>query len=172
MLLLVRKIERAKWDRRKSDAIEDTPADAITSCMRTSCDKLSVWRISAEDELPNAILAWVAAGEKLDSMDFVILRGSELNAHGLDAKPSPGGTPVKDMVNCHYDIVDLTYSMLGRVAGIILAVVKEERVERRTKAELREILMSAIAAKRLAPTDLTEKLRLKLFPPQKPEHPF
>lgn len=51
---------------------------------------------------------------------------------------------------------------------MILAVVKEERVERRTKAELRQILMSAIEAKRLTPNDLTEKLRDKLFPAQKP----
>ena len=167
MLLLVRKIERAKWDRRKSDAIEDTPADAITSCMRTSRDRLSVWRINAENELPNAMLAMVAEGEKLEAMDFVILHGSELDAHGLDAKPSPGGTCVKDMVNSHYDIVDLTYSMLGRVAGIILAVVKEERVERRTRSELRGLLMSAIEENRLVPADLTERLRLKLFPVEK-----
>ena len=168
MLLLVRKIERAKWDRRKSDAIEDTPADAITSCMRTSRNKLSVWRIGAEDQLPNAILAMVAVGEKLESMDFAILRGRELEAHGLDAKCSPGGTCVKDMIDSHYDIVDLTYCTLGRVAGIILAIVKEERVERRTKAELREILMSAIEAERLSPADLAEKLRVKLFPAKKP----
>ena len=168
MLLLVRKIERAKWDRRKSDAIEDTPADAITSCMRTSGDKLSAWNINTEEELPNAVLAMVAGGEKLESMDFVILHGSELDAHGLQAMPSPGGTCVKDMRDSHYDIIDLTYSLLGKVAGIILGIVKEDRVKRCTKGELREMLMSAIKAERLTPGDLKESLRLKLFPGQKP----
>lgn len=168
MLLLVRKIERAKWNRRKSDAVEDTPADAITSCMRTSCDRLSVWRINAEDELPNAVLAIAAAGEKLEAMDFVMLHGPELDAHGLHANPSPAGTCVKDMLDSHYDVIDLTYSLLGKVAGIILGIVKEDRVKRCTKGELREILMSAIQAERLTPGDLKESLRLQLFPEQKP----
>ncbi len=164
MLLLVRKIERAKWERRKSDELKDTPADAITRCMRTSEDKLSVWRIDTEDEFPDAVLAIVATAEHLETMHFVMLCGEELHARGLQTECSPSGPPVRGMEDRHYDIVDLTYSTLGEVASIILRIVKENRVERRTKRELRELLISAVEQGRLARIDLKERLRGKLFP--------
>ncbi len=164
MSFFVRKIERAKWVRRKSDAVDDTPADAITSCLRTSSNTLSVWRIDSEEQLPNAIVAIVSAGDSIETMDFVIFSGQELNALGLAVSGSPGGTSVKDMVDAHFDIVDLTYATLGKVAGIVLGIVREERVARRTKSQLHALIMDAVESKRITREDLKERLREKLFP--------
>jgi hypothetical protein len=168
MALLVRKIERAKWNRRKSNAIEDTPADAITSCMRTSSDRLSVWQIDTEERLPQAVLAIAAAGSSLDTMDFVVFAAAELEFRGLIVRRTPSGTGVHNMHDAHYDIVELTYSSLGRVAGLVLDAIGRDAVKRFRMNELRELLRSAITNGQLDESSLTQSLREKLFPEQRP----
>jgi len=57
MALQVRKINKAKWLRADIVNSAEIPADAITNCLRTQQNNLSVWRIKSEDEIENAVIA-------------------------------------------------------------------------------------------------------------------
>lgn len=159
MSLLVRKIEAAKWRRTSSEDVADVPADAITGCTRTSGNKLSVWRIEQEDDLRSAVLAMTAMGSQIETMDFVVLKEADLASQELSLARSPSTTPVRDFIDRHFDIVDLTYSSLGRVARVILGLVKADGVRRFTKAQLREILLQAVKEDRVDRSALHEKLQ-------------
>ena len=162
MSLLVRKIEAAKWRRTSSHDVADVPADAITGCTRTSGNRLSVWRIEQQEDLGGAVLAMAAMGSQIETMDFVVLKEADLVSHELKLAQSPSTTPVTDFVDRHFDIVDLTYASLGRVATVILALVRANQVARFTKAQLRELLLQAVKDNRVDRDALNEKLQLAI----------
>jgi len=70
MPFLVRKISYSKW--RASVEGDTTPsADAITSCMRTSGNTLSLWLIEDLTKLDDAIIAIASDFKQLEAIDIV-----------------------------------------------------------------------------------------------------
>ena len=57
MSLLVRKINRAKWLQTDIAHGDDISADAITNCMKTTSNRLSVWEVESEARIEEAALA-------------------------------------------------------------------------------------------------------------------
>ena len=72
MQLLVRKINRAKWDQNNICEGESPSGDAITIDLRTKNNTLSIWEINSEDEIEDAVLALTVAGDTLNTIDIVI----------------------------------------------------------------------------------------------------
>jgi hypothetical protein len=162
MPLLVRKINKAKWMQNDILSGEDVSADAITTCMKTFQNALSTWRVSREEEVEDAVLAMVAGQERLETMDVVFIDRSSLEDKGINLKSTPGITPLKELINKHIDICDLTYRLLGVVAENIVRSIKDEKIKRYTKKDLKKILTEAIEAGRLHKNDLNEYLQSKL----------
>lgn len=162
MPLLVRKINKAKWMQNDILSGQDVSADAITNCMKTYQNALSAWRVSHEDEVVDAILAMVAGQEHLDTMDVVFINRSSLEGNGINIKLTPGITPVKELVDKHVDICDLTCHLLGVVAENIIKSIKDEKIKRYTQRDLKKILIEAIEAGRLEKNDLNKYLLAKL----------
>ncbi len=86
MSMLARKISRSKWASKpylKPDAIR---ADAITNCLKTKDDRLSLWRCADDQwDVAEAFLA-LATGSKIskvETMDIVVLPENELEEAGL-----------------------------------------------------------------------------------------
>ena len=73
MALIVRKIDYNKWMQRKILDGEQPSADAVTNCMRTTRNTLSVWYINDSTELEEAVLAIASQFDHLDSADFLII---------------------------------------------------------------------------------------------------
>ncbi|MBN1570613.1 MAG: hypothetical protein JXA73_22410 [Acidobacteria bacterium] len=159
MRLLVRKIEAAKW--RQNDIINgaEVSADAITGSLKTASNSLSVWMIESESALNDAVLAFVAEGQHVESMDFAYFDQSALEAVGLQIVNSLGRTPIEDMKQSHRDIVALTYRSLGLMANIIVDCFRTEKTRRFTKLALQNLLREAIQNKRLNPLELNPKIR-------------
>ena len=161
MRLLVRKISKSKWT--SGDTVpEDIQADAITGCLRTHGNKLSVWAIQDESSIDEAFLALVAAGDRLDTIDVVQMNFEELQKDGFRCARTKGRTPVEDLVDTHLDICDLSYGKLGVIACYIANMVRNGKQVRRTVGELKEILRTAIAEGRLSEEELKEDIRKKL----------
>lgn len=159
MPFLVRKINKAKWMQNDIISGHDVSADAITNCMKTSQNALSTWEITHEDDVANAVLAIVAGHQYLDTIDVVLLDPIWLKNMGINLKSSPGNTPVKELVNNHIDICNLTYHSLGSVAENIVRSFKEEKIKRYTRGDIKRLLSDAVKAGRLEKKDLYESIR-------------
>ena len=84
MSYLIRKIGQAKWKKQEVLKGNPVPADAITSCLRTSSNTLSTWEIDTLDSLNSAILAISTNVDYLETMDFVAIPKQNVIDSGLD----------------------------------------------------------------------------------------
>ena len=161
MSLLVRKINKAKWMQNDIRSAEDVSADAITNDLKTQGNTLSAWQV-AEETIADAVLAIVASHQQLDTIDVVFLDPSSLESNGIMLQSTLGNTPVKNLIDQHIDICDLTYRTLGTVAEQIALALKEGKVVRYTKGKIKNLLKDAIDQGRLQMNDLNESLRKRL----------
>lgn len=159
MPVLVRKIERGKWEQNDICNGADVSADAITTCMKTKNNTLSVWEVDSHDVLDNAILAMVANSDHLEAIDIVAFEKTKLEDAGFNIESIPGDTPVERLVNTHYNIAGLTYHGLGVLANFHVDEFINSRAIRFTKAQLKKILMKAIDDGHLASGQLKESIR-------------
>ncbi|HDT6574870.1 TPA: hypothetical protein QFT23_000968 [Bacillus cereus] len=164
MAFLVRKMARSKWPQEKfmEMDINDLSADAITSCLRTSSATLSTWEIDSMEDLEDAVLALVAASQKIDTMFVVSIDKEKIINNGFQIEETPGKTLVEDLVETHKDIAGLTYQTIGTFASIMLESLHEEQVYRFTASKLKKILMNAIENGRLDKEALNEDMLRKL----------
>ncbi|MEK7395812.1 MAG: hypothetical protein AAB116_02635 [Candidatus Poribacteria bacterium] len=162
MSIFVRKIDKAKWLQTDLHQNIDYSADAITSCLRTTQNTLSVWEVESETDIDEAVLAIISGpkyGHPFETIDIVLMSPNYLKEQGINCRRTNGSTLVDDLVEKHIDISNLTYKSLGMVAYHIVEKIKDEKVVRRTKAKLMEILNQAISRNRLNPDRLTDSIR-------------
>lgn len=164
MAFLIRKINRSKWPNQDFEnfSIDDLVADAITSDLRTSKNTLSTWEIESEDQVLEAVLALSSGFDRLDTIDVIILDKAEVIGRGFEIIETPGLTPIKDLVNTHKDIVNLTFKSLGSFSRLILDTFHKEKVKRVKKGELKKLLLEAIETGRLNIDSLKDGVREKL----------
>ena len=155
MSLLVRKIESAKW--RQNDILHgaDVSPDANTICMRTKANKLSVWQIASEDQLDDAALAIISAGDHVETIWVAAIERASVINSGIDLVQIEGKTAVDDLKNTHFDLTNLTYPKLGSLAQFTVQSFTSDRVKSYTEGRLVGILDQAIRSKRLDPTKLS-----------------
>jgi hypothetical protein len=162
MCLFVRKIDRSKWLQNDIRQGERVSADAITHCMKTQNNTLSVWQIEADDNVDEAVLAIVAGHQHLESIDVITLTPAYLAQAGIEYTASKGRTPVTDLAETHINLIQLTYEKLGVIAYHVVDRIVQERIVRYTKGTQKEMLKQAIHQGRLSLEDLNENVRKHL----------
>jgi hypothetical protein len=143
MSLFVRTIELAKWQ--KSDFLDcgEIPADAITRCLKTNSDCLSVWEIGSEAEIEDAVLAIVSNHDHLEKIDIILLDPDYLLKSGIEAEQSDGITKFEALKKSHKNLLKLSYRTLGIIANHIVDNLKINRTIKFTKGHLKEMLKEA-----------------------------
>lgn len=162
MTLLVRKISKAKWYKVDIELTNDVAADAITNCLKTTRNTLSVWEIDTLEDLEKAVLALVSNQEHLDTIDVVILNQSFLQQKKLSIVKSPGQTPVKSLISKHRDIENLTFEGLGIVRDHIIQELRKNQIKRFTVSDLKKLLKQSIDSGLLNKEDLNCSIQNKL----------
>jgi hypothetical protein len=162
MSFLVRKINKAKWYQINIMESDDVSADAITNCLKTTKNTLSVWHIETEADLEKAVLAIVANQDHLDTIDVVILDEPSLNNYNLNIVASPGETPVLSLIEAHRDIAELSFTKLGQVKEHIVQRIRNQKLKRFTVSSLKKILTNAINEGILKKEDLNESIQQKI----------
>lgn len=162
MSYLVRKINKAKWYQIDIDKDDNVTADAITNCLKTTRNTLSVWKIESEDDLDQAVLALVANQDRLETIDIVILDEKSLEDYNINIVASPGNTPVYSLINTHRDISDLTYTELGTVKDHIVERIRSQKIIRYTASSLKNLLVEAIEEGLVKKEDLKESVQKKV----------
>lgn len=163
MTLLVRKIEMAKWRQRDILGSEEPSADAITNCMKTMGNTLSVWLIESEAELEEAILAMVAESAHFDAIDVISLPTEEIEKVKLTLSSEIGKTPYKNFSSRHRNIAKLTYSSLGSVSKLIIESIRRTQKTRYTRDELKTIMLKGLSSGKISWDELKPDVQNK-FP--------
>jgi hypothetical protein len=159
--MLIRKIDRAKW--MSGDTVKYPPcADAITNCLKTNGNTLSVWRINNESEIEEAVLAIVSGQDHLDTIDVVMLDDDYFVKCQISTEETEGRTPVEDLKKSHSNLSSLDFWTIGMVAEHIIENIKKNKIKRFTIASLKRIIKDAIAKNRLELSDLKENIQKKL----------
>jgi hypothetical protein len=163
MSILVRRIARAKWGENiipDENGFTDVPADAITNCLKTTDNSLSVWRIESEKELDDAILALITGKkqEKFSKIDYVLIDESRLLDNGLSLVDSDGDTVVDDLIKKHKNISNLSYKKLGAVKDLILDCINNGKCRLFSKQQIKTLVKESIATGKLQKNKLNENL--------------
>lgn len=160
MPLLVRRIHRPKWEQINFEDTDDVTADAITNCLRTYNNDLSVWDIECENDLNDAILALITGSNqsKLSTLHYVIIDEELIINKEISIVETDGDTVVEDLVKSHKDISNLTYAKLGIIKNLIIDCIQEGRCSFFSRAQLKKIINTAIESGRLKKEDLNEEL--------------
>jgi hypothetical protein len=162
MALLIRKIEYNKWMERRILEGEQPSGDAITNCMKTKGNTLSLWSIDNEDELEEAVLAIAAQFNNLDAIDVLKIDPLLIQAKGLPVEACPGLTPYVGFVNNHLHVVNLDYMSLGLMADVIVESIRQEGRKRVTFGELKRIIIKAVEEGKIQWADLKPDVQKKI----------
>jgi hypothetical protein len=158
-MFLGRTISKAKWEVEPPFVDDEIAAEALTD-LKTSANKLSLWEFAEPDsDWKDLVLAVASSWKQLDTVDAAWLEREALSRI-VQLENSQGETPVADLRGRHVDAVALDVVRLLRVAELFAFVVRSAGPIRRViVSEITEILAAAVRARRLALSDLKEKVR-------------
>lgn len=159
MPLMIRKIEFPKWAHVKSGS--PPSADAVTKCMKTTSNTLSLWEIENSDSMGDAILAIVSAGDHIETMDFIILDKQAL-ASKFQLSKDFGKSPYKSFCNNHFNLSSLNNKSLYDLSEMFAEFIRGNHHIRKTEDELVDIINSGISAGKLKKEDLKEHVKKKI----------
>lgn len=158
MSKLVRKINRNNWPE-KLDDVSAIGADAITQCLKTKGNAMSVFQIPSEDQIDEVFLALASNAERLETTDLVAMDQGHISKLGMSLIQTAGITPIENLQKIHYDVTELCYGQLGPIAYHVFECVRDDHWKRRTRGELKDILRKAIAENRLDPYGLKDGVK-------------
>lgn len=163
-MVVVRMITRSKWEPKLDDQVGEIPADAVTGDLRTQGNTLSFWRLSSgtEEHLEDVVLAIAAGRNEIDKVEIVWFDKDDLLNDGLTLVHTDGNTPIGDMIKLHADVPQLDYTRLGKIARRIASAIASDRYHRKTRARVRQLLVSAVEGQRLNIEDLSEKVQIEI----------
>lgn len=160
MSLLVRKINRGKWT--IGEHPESVNADAITQCLKTDKNTLSVWKIDSLDDLGKSILAMAAANDHLSKIDVVLLTEDQLRESNILIEETPGLTPCKDLVGSHRDLSQLNVKDLDAISSLIADQIRTNQVHSFSLGKLKIILGDAVNSGAVLLDELKESVKEKV----------
>jgi len=161
-MYLIRKINKSKWYQINIMEDDDVSADAITNCLKTTGNTLSVWSIDSEEDIDEAVLAIASNLDHIETIDVVILNDTTLREYGISIITSTGNTPIESLREIHRDLAELTFSKLGIVKDHIVERIRNNKIKRFTKGQLKKLLSNAINKGLLQFDDLNDSIREKL----------
>lgn len=163
MSIIVRRINLGKWKDYSETAPKQTlwdrlwhrkqvkynaPADAITQCLKSTNNELSVWVVDSEKQIDYALLAMALGTTTSDisTLHYILINESELKEAGLQFKQSldDADTAIPKLKPLHHDLIQIHYNDLGKLQDIIVEHVKNNKQKRRTASELKKLVEKAI----------------------------
>ncbi|MDT8073244.1 hypothetical protein ACLDV6_16590 [Acinetobacter baumannii] len=149
-------LSKAKWPSEEeiaekaldSEIIPFVRADALTTCLKTSQNTLSVWAVEncTDAEIEKAILALITNTklERLNRIQIVYFSKEDVDSLGLPIAVTEGDTIIESLSKLHNDLVDLNYEKLGKVSQLIISSLRSESVRTYNERKLKDMLLKAI----------------------------
>jgi len=159
MALLIRKFAKSKWKVEQLDNNDDIGSDALTSCLRTTGNTLSVWQVETQEEVSKGILAIVSNQDRIETIDIIKLDPAELLEKNIDIEVTDGDSVVESLVKSHRDLSNLTYKKMGIIKDFMIEGIRNNLTQRVNRAQQIELLKDAIKNDLVAPVALKPKVR-------------
>ncbi|TWH63821.1 hypothetical protein LX59_03072 [Azomonas agilis] len=172
MTILVRKIAKSKWPaeeclQNKSDdeIIPTLRADAVTSCLRTSGDTLSLWAINDINDVEKAILSLITSPkhERLNTIHIALIHLDKITEQELELKETIGDTVISSYSETHRDLVELDYRKIGFFCKIILSSIRDGNIKKVSDRQQAELIKRAASSKIVDQKTLNPKLQYSLW---------
>lgn len=158
MNLLLRQIRQDRWHEIENAWFggDDIQADAVSD-LRSTENKLSFWRIFADQTNLDLVITGISSGFELeDPFDFALIHEQHVVDAGFKIIPSAANTVLKEANRFHVDIIELTGNTLVKLSKIIMDCEKERYLQ----PQIWSLLAKGIQRKLFALDDLrTKKIR-------------
>ena len=159
----LRKITRRKWPEEHlmpQATLRDIQADTVQAEFKTDHNKLSVWQVNSDKDLIDAFIALGANCDYIGTIDAIEI--DEQDIGNLLLEKEEGDTPTNDINDKHYNIVDLNFESLGEVIMSIICGLRKDRYLRKTKSDMKKILINAYKESKLDWDRLKPTLKAEL----------
>lgn len=157
MAALVRKAKnRNDWD--NAGTAFTLNSEPFFTDLAPQSGQLSVWRAEHELDLLMAAAAIASTRDYLDKVDFLVAAEDAVEDIGVEIAPNSGLTPYAPANHLHRDLESLTVGRMVLLADEFLNC----DTKRFTLREVKAMLLAALDAQELHPSDLKETLREKL----------
>lgn len=152
MAYYVRKISRSKWqenplstdESKASQEVKNVAADAITNCIKTTGNKLSLWKVEEKRDSIEDIIPLIIGFERPDTCDIIYIDDRMFYEEGISLEQSSqdANTPIEDLKKFHYNAVVKDYDGLGKFAKVVLKSLSNHKrfKGKEVKAKLQEML--------------------------------
>ena len=152
MAYYVRKISRSKWQEDPLSADEEkallevkkVAADAVTNCIKTTGNKLSLWRVEEKRDSIDDIIPLIVGFERPDTCDIIYISDEVFLQEGIVIEQSSedANTPIEELKQYHYNAIVEDFEGLGKFARIVLRSLDNHKrfKGKEVKTKLREML--------------------------------
>lgn len=156
-----------KWD--ESKVINRPNAficgDTISD-LRTTENKLSVWKADSQEDIEDAIVALALNRDDVSKIIYILIQEEDLNKLEIEVSDKePGKAPglKESILNKHRDLIDLDYWHLGFLAEYMLRLAKDEKYRIiQSRSDVMKLLIRYKNEQRIMPENMSEKLKGKL----------
>ncbi len=156
--------KRGKWNNVKDKSYGELSSDAVTKCLKTTGETLSLWYAKDEKDIDKAIVALASTKERIDTLDYIVIEDSLIDSYELELSNTEGKSAYVEFNKQHFDIIGLNYLKLGKVIELIHNIVsKEEDAIKRIKSkQIKQKLKSALDNGKLSENHINKDLLGKL----------
>lgn len=170
MAYYVRKISRSKWqenplstDEMKAlEEVRSVKADAITNCIKTTGNKLSLWKVDEKRDAIEDIIPLILGFERPDTCDIIYISDEVFSQEGilLEQSSEDANVPIESLKKYHYNAVVKDYEGLGKFAKILLKSLSNYKrfKGKEVKTKLKEMLNNHEIEKEMISDKLYEKI--------------
>lgn len=170
MAYYVRKISRSKWQDNPLSADEEkalqevkrVAADAVTNCIRTTGNKLSLWRVEEKRDSIDDIIPLIVGFDRPDTCDIIYISEDVFWQEGIVIEQSSedANTPIEELKKYHYNAIVDDYEGLGKFARVVLRSLSNHRrfKGKEVKTKLREMLDHQEISQEMISDKLYEKI--------------
>lgn len=136
--------------------MKDIQADTVVAEFQTDENKLSVWKIENEEDLTDAFIALGSNCENICTITAVKIEDKDLKT--ISFEDEEGVTPTFGINHKHKNMIKLNYCSLGRVILSVIRGLKSNCFVKRTRGEMKKILVQAYNEHILDTDNLNENL--------------
>lgn len=170
MAYYVRKISRSKWpenplstDEAKAlEEVRGVKADAITNCIRTTGNKLSLWKVEEKSNSIEDIVPLIIGFDRPDTCDIIYISDEAFLEEGISLEQSfeDANTPLDDLKKNHYNAIIKDYEGLGKFAKVVLKSLNNHKrfKGKEIKIKLKDMLNNHEIEKEMISDKLYEKI--------------
>ena len=166
--MLIRLISNiSKWDgsiiiKRKDPSI---CGDAISD-LKTSNNRLSVWKADSPDDINDAIVALALNRDNVSKMNYLLLKEEDLTELEIEIADDELGKAAgldETLLKKHRDLIEIDYVRLGELAQYMHKLAKEETNQKVvSKSDVKKLLEKYKNEQKIQPELMSGKLKENL----------